>query len=73
MATVFEVVTAGKVYHVAGRALQRWIVERRQKWNGPKGYMFSSARAWNESQLDWQCPAPSDRPAVKLMEYRIIQ
>ena len=23
-----------------GAALQRWIVERRQKWNGPKGYMF---------------------------------
>jgi hypothetical protein len=26
---------------VAGSALQRWIVERRQTWNGPKGYMFS--------------------------------
>jgi hypothetical protein len=21
--------------------LQRWIVERRQTWNGPKGYLFS--------------------------------
>jgi hypothetical protein len=41
LATAFEVVTDGKVYHVAGVALQRWIVERRQKWNGPKGYMFS--------------------------------
>jgi hypothetical protein len=41
LATVFEVVANGKVYRVAGRALQRWIVERRQRWNGPKGYMFS--------------------------------
>jgi hypothetical protein len=40
LATVFEVVEGGKVYRVAGVALQRWIVERRQKWNGPKGYMF---------------------------------
>ena len=40
LSTVFEVVTGGKVYHVAGVALQRWIVDRRQKWNGPKGYMF---------------------------------
>ena len=39
-ATVFEVVTGGKVYRVAGTALQRWIVERRQNWNGPKGYLF---------------------------------
>ncbi len=41
LATVFEVVTGGKVYRVAGAALQRWIVARRQSWNGPKGYMFS--------------------------------
>ena len=41
LATVFEVVANGKVYRVAGAALQRWIVERRQAWNGPKGYMFS--------------------------------
>ena len=40
LATVFEVVADGKVYHVAGAALQRWIVERRQKLNGPKGYLF---------------------------------
>jgi hypothetical protein len=40
LATVFEVVAGGKVYHVAGVALQRWIIERRQKWKGPKGYMF---------------------------------
>jgi len=41
LATVFEVVANGKVYRVGGTALQRWIVERRQQWNGPKGYMFS--------------------------------
>jgi hypothetical protein len=41
LATVFEVVVSGKVYRVAGSALQRWIVERRQTWKGPKGYMFS--------------------------------
>ena len=40
LATVFEVVAGGKVYRVPGAALQGWIVERRQKWNGPKGYMF---------------------------------
>jgi hypothetical protein len=40
LATVFEVVADGRIYHVAGASLQRWIVERRQKWNGPKGYLF---------------------------------
>jgi hypothetical protein len=38
---VFEVVVNSKVYRVQGDVLQRWIVERRQKWNGPKGYMFA--------------------------------
>ena len=41
LATVFEVAADGKIYRVKGEALQRWIVERRQKWNGPKGYMFT--------------------------------
>jgi len=41
LATVFEVTIEGKVYHVRGTALQRWIVQRRQSWNGPKGYLFS--------------------------------
>ena len=40
LATVFEVAADGTVYHVSGAALQRWIVERRQKLNGPKGYLF---------------------------------
>jgi hypothetical protein len=41
LATVFEVVTDGKIYRVKGAALQRWILARRGAWNGPKGYMFS--------------------------------
>jgi hypothetical protein len=41
LATVFEVVTDGQVYRVKGDALQRWILDRRQKWNGPKGYLFT--------------------------------
>ena len=40
LATMFEVVTAGKVYRVTGAALQRWIVEKRNTWNGPKGMLF---------------------------------
>jgi hypothetical protein len=40
IATVFEVITGGKMYRVAGSALQSWILERRQKWSGPKGYLF---------------------------------
>ena len=41
LATVFEVITDGKIYRVKGEALQRWIVARRQKWQGPKEYMFT--------------------------------
>jgi hypothetical protein len=41
LATVFEVIADGKVFRVKGEALQKWIVERRQKWQGPKGYMFT--------------------------------
>jgi len=40
LATMFEVVAAGKIYHVTGAALQRWIVEKRSSWKGPKGYLF---------------------------------
>jgi hypothetical protein len=41
LATVFEVVRGGKVYTVAGAALQRWIEQRRQEWKGPRGMLFS--------------------------------
>jgi hypothetical protein len=40
LATAFEVVIGGKVYRVEGRALQRWIAQRRQEWNGPRGHLF---------------------------------
>ena len=39
-ATVFEVVTDGKVFQVKGSALRRWILQRRQELNGPKGDLF---------------------------------
>jgi len=41
LATIFEIVIGGRVYRVAGSALQRWISERRNRLNGPKGYLFS--------------------------------
>jgi hypothetical protein len=40
LATVFEIVTGGKVYRVTGAPLQRWIVENRSTLNGPKGILF---------------------------------
>jgi hypothetical protein len=40
LTTVFEVVAAGKIYQVSGAALQRWIVDKRSAWKGPKGYIF---------------------------------
>ena len=40
LATLFEVVIESKVYRVEGRALQRWIVKRRQELNGPRGMLF---------------------------------
>ena len=39
--TVFEVVIDGKVYRVAGKALQRWIIKERQERHGPRGHIFS--------------------------------
>ena len=37
LATVFEVVTAGKVYRVTGAALQRWIFEKAQHLERTEG------------------------------------
>jgi hypothetical protein len=45
LATVFEVVTDGKIYQVKGDALQRWILKRRSELGGPKGYLFSQRPA----------------------------
>jgi hypothetical protein len=40
LATVFDVVTEARVYRVTGTALQRWIEQRRQSWQGPRGALF---------------------------------
>jgi len=41
LSTIFEIVADARIYRVKGTALQKWIVERRKSWNGPRGYMFS--------------------------------
>ena len=40
LATIFEVITEGRVYLVTGTALQRWIEQRRQSWQGPRGALL---------------------------------
>ena len=40
-ATRFEVVSGGKIFHVEGIRLRRWIEKRRSEWKGPRGYLFS--------------------------------
>jgi len=40
VATVFEVVADGKIFHVKGVALQRWIIKRREELGGPAGFLF---------------------------------
>ncbi len=44
LATVFEVVAAGKIYHVRGAALQRWIIEKRSTWRTQGLYVLPEAR-----------------------------
>jgi hypothetical protein len=39
-ATTFEVITDGKIFHVPGARLKRWIEKRRDEWNGPRGLLF---------------------------------
>jgi hypothetical protein len=39
-ATIFEVVTGGRLYRVTGQALQKWIKQRREAWKGPRGFLF---------------------------------
>jgi hypothetical protein len=38
--TRFEVSADGKILHVDGEALQRWILKRRGELTGPKGLLF---------------------------------
>jgi len=40
-ATLFEVVTAGRIHHVDGARLKKWIENRRSEWKGPRGMLFS--------------------------------
>jgi hypothetical protein len=39
--SVFEVVVGGKIHHIAGKALQQWILREREERNGPRGILFS--------------------------------
>jgi hypothetical protein len=39
--TEFEVVTGGRINHVQGGRLKKWIENRRSEWKGPKGMLFS--------------------------------
>jgi hypothetical protein len=41
LATGFEIVNGGKIYHVKGDALQQWIVEQAPELERSTGYMFS--------------------------------
>jgi hypothetical protein len=38
--TVFEVVTDGRILHVPGARLRKWIEHRRQEWKGPRGLLL---------------------------------
>jgi hypothetical protein len=37
---LFEVVTGGRIHHVQGARLKKWIENRRQEWRGPRGMLF---------------------------------
>jgi hypothetical protein len=43
--SLFEVSVGGKIHHVTGRALQRWILRERQERRGPAGYVREEAAA----------------------------
>jgi hypothetical protein len=45
LGTVFEVVAGGRIHHVQGAALQRWILKQRQERKGPAGFLFSQRPA----------------------------
>jgi len=38
--TSFEVVTEGRILHVTGARLKKWIENRRTEWKGPRGVLF---------------------------------
>ena len=41
--TLFEVVTDGRIHHVQGARLKKWIENRRHEWKGPRGPAIQSA------------------------------
>jgi Protein of unknown function DUF72 len=52
LATVFEVVTTGRVYRVTGAALQRWIVEKRSSRKRTEGDApYARSRGWNSDGI----------------------
>jgi hypothetical protein len=67
---VFEVGIDSKVYSVEGRALQRWIVKRRQELNGPKGMLFRQrprARMMREARQQYRATRAGKRRSMDLV------
>jgi hypothetical protein len=52
--SVFEVSIDGKVHHVTGRELQRWILAERNERRGPAGYLFGKRPLLDESRREGQ-------------------
>jgi hypothetical protein len=65
LATVFEVVTGGKVYRVTGAALQRWIVQNRSSLNGLKGCCPGRGRGWSSNFVWLQCLSVEVSPSSR--------
>jgi hypothetical protein len=40
-ATVFELITEGRIHRVPGVRLRKWIEYRRHEWKGPRGLLFN--------------------------------
>ena len=53
--TEFEVVTGGRIHHVQGARLKKWIENRRQEWKGPRGLLFQPA-AFDRGLKDGAAP-----------------
>jgi|SRR5579862_6955110 len=51
---LLEVVTQGRIHHVQGGRLKKWIENRRQEWKGPKGMWFATAHDRGLKQLAFE-------------------
>jgi hypothetical protein len=40
-ATLFEVITEGRIHQVSGSRLKTWIERRRAEWKGPRGLLYN--------------------------------